>query len=68
LREGYGISVFENRMLRKIFGSKRNEVTRDWKRLRNEKPRYLYSTPDIIGMVKARSISWGHKTIEGFGR
>jgi len=53
-REGHGISVFENRILRKIFGSKRDEVTRDWNRLRNEKLRVLYSTPDFIGLVKAR--------------
>jgi hypothetical protein len=68
LREGHGISLFEKRMLRNIFVSKRDEVRRDWKRICNEKFRDLYFTPDIIGVIKARSMGWGHECKEDFGR
>jgi hypothetical protein len=44
--------VFEERVLRKIFGSKRNEVTGGWRKLRNEKLHNLYSSPSIIKMIK----------------
>jgi hypothetical protein len=44
--------VFENRVLRRIFGPKRDEVTRDWRKLHNEKLHYLYSSPNTIIMIK----------------
>jgi hypothetical protein len=44
--------VFENRMLRRIFGPKRDEVTRDWRKLHNEELHNLYSSPNI--MIKSR--------------
>jgi hypothetical protein len=48
--------VFENRVLRRIFGPKRDEVTGDWRKLHNEDLDNLYSFPDIIRQVKSRRI------------
>jgi hypothetical protein len=50
--------VFENRMLRGIFGSKRVEVTGGWKGLHNEELHNLYSSPIIIRMMKSRRMRW----------
>jgi hypothetical protein len=44
--------VFENRVLRRIFGPKRDEVTGDWRKLNNEELYNLYSSPNIIRMIK----------------
>jgi hypothetical protein len=53
--------VFENRVLRRIFGPKRDEVTGDWRKLHNEEFHNLYSSPNIIRMIKSRRITWaGH--------
>jgi hypothetical protein len=53
--------VFENRVLRRIFGPKRDEVTEGWRKLHNEDLHNLYSSPNIIRMVKSRRIGWaGH--------
>jgi hypothetical protein len=53
--------VFENRMLRRIFRPKRNEVTGDWRRKHNEELYNLYSSPNKIRMVKSRRVRWaGH--------
>jgi hypothetical protein len=53
--------VFENRVLRRIFGPKRDEVTRDWKKLHNEELQNLYSSPNIIRMINSRRMRWaGH--------
>jgi hypothetical protein len=53
--------VFENRVLRRIFGPKRDEVTGEWKKLRNEVLHDLYSSPSIIKIMKARRMRWaGH--------
>jgi hypothetical protein len=53
--------VFENRVLRKIFGQKRDEVTREWRKLHNEELRDLYSLPSIIRIIKLRRMRWvGH--------
>jgi hypothetical protein len=48
--------VFENRVLRRIFGPKRDEVTGGWKKLHNEELHGLYSSPSIVRMIKARRI------------
>jgi hypothetical protein len=48
LREEHGLRVFENRVLRGIFGPKRDEVTGEWRKLHNEELHNLYSSPDII--------------------
>jgi hypothetical protein len=53
--------VFENRVLRRIFRPKRDEVTGEWRKLYNEKLHNLYSAPDIIRQVKSRRMRWaGH--------
>jgi hypothetical protein len=52
LREEHRMRVFVNRVLRKIFGSKRDEVTGQWRRLHNEELYALYSSPDIIQVIK----------------
>jgi hypothetical protein len=53
--------VFENRVLRRIFGPKRDEVTEEWKKLHNEDVRILYSSPNIIRQIKSRRLRWaGH--------
>jgi hypothetical protein len=53
--------VFENRVLRRIFGPKRDEVTGECRKLHNEKLHNLYSSPDIIRQVKSRRMRWaGH--------
>jgi hypothetical protein len=53
--------VFENRVLRRIFGPKRDEVTGEWRNLHNEELHNLYSSPDIIRQVKSRRMRWaGH--------
>jgi hypothetical protein len=61
LREEHRLSVFENRVLRMIFGPKRDEVTGGWRKLHNEELRDLYSSPSIIRIIKSRRLRWaGH--------
>jgi hypothetical protein len=50
--------VFENRVLRKIFGPKRDEVTGEWRKLHNEELRDLYYPPSIIRIIKSRRMRW----------
>jgi len=52
LREERRLRVFENRVLRKIFGPKRDEVTREWRKLHNEELNNLYSSPYIVRVIK----------------
>jgi hypothetical protein len=53
--------VFENKVLRRIFGPRRDEVTGDWRRLHNEEINVLYSSPNIVRVIKARRMKWvGH--------
>jgi hypothetical protein len=55
------LRVLENRVLRKIFGPKRDEVTGEWRRLHNEEFNNLYSSPNIICVIKSRGMRWaGH--------
>jgi hypothetical protein len=54
LREEHRLRVFENRVLRRIFGPKRDEATGDWRRLHNEELNDLYSSPNIIRVIKSR--------------
>jgi hypothetical protein len=53
LREEHRPRVFENRVLRRIFGPKRDEVTGGWRKLYNEELRDLYSSPSIIRLIKS---------------
>jgi hypothetical protein len=58
--------VSENRVLRRIFGPKRDEVTGEWRKLHNEELHILYSSPDIIRQIKSRRMRWaGHVTRMG---
>jgi hypothetical protein len=52
--EEHGLRVFENRVLKKIFGPKRDEVTGEWRRLHNEDLNDLYSSPNIFQVIKSR--------------
>jgi hypothetical protein len=54
LREERGLRVFENRVLRSVFGPKMDEVTGDWRKLHNEELNDLYSLPNIVRVVKLR--------------
>jgi hypothetical protein len=58
LREEQRLRVFENRVLRRIFGPKRDEVTGDWRKLHSEELHNLYSSPNIIKMIKSRWMRW----------
>jgi len=58
LREESRLRVFENRVLRKVYGPKRAEVTGEWRKLHNEELNDLYSLPNIVGVVKSRRIRW----------
>ena len=61
--------VFENRVLRRVFGPKRDEVTEEWRKLHKEELRDLYSLPNIVGVVKSRRMRWaGHVARMGEGR
>jgi hypothetical protein len=69
LREEHRLRVFENRVLRRIFGPKRDEVTGERRKLHNGELRNLYSSPDIIRQIKARRMRWGgHVARMGEGR
>ncbi|KAJ4445665.1 hypothetical protein ANN_12349 [Periplaneta americana] len=61
LREEHRFRVFENKVLRKIFGAKRDEVTGEWRKLHNTELHALYSSPNIIRNLKSRRLRWaGH--------
>jgi hypothetical protein len=68
LREERRLRVFENRVLKRVFGPKRDEVTREWRKLHNEALNYLYSLPNIVRVVKSRRMRWaGHVARTGGG-
>jgi hypothetical protein len=61
LREEYRLRVFENRVLRRIFGLKKDEVTREWRKLQSKKLCDLYSSPSISRIIESRRMRWaGH--------
>jgi hypothetical protein len=66
LREECRLRVFKNRVLRRIFGPKRDEVTGEWRRLHNKDCYALYSSPNIIWVIKSRRLRWaGHVACMG---
>ena len=75
LREERRLWVFENRVLRGIFGPKRDEVTGEWRKLHNEELNDLFCSPNIVRVIKSRRMRWaGHvarmeeeRCIKGFG-
>jgi hypothetical protein len=68
LREEYGLSFFENRVLRRIFGPKRDEDG-SWRKLHNDELHSLYSSPNIVRVIKSRRMRWvGHVAHVGEGR
>ena len=65
--------MFENRVLRGIFGAKRDEVTGEWRKLHNEELNDLYCSPDIVRVIKSRKMEWarhvarmGERCVQGF--
>jgi hypothetical protein len=69
LREEHRLTVFENRVLRRIFGPKTDGVTGEWRRPHNEELNDLYSSPNIIRLIKSRRMRWvGHVARMGEGR
>jgi len=58
LREECRVRVSESRVLRRIFGPKRDKITREWRRLHNEELNDLYSPPNIVWVIKSRRIRW----------
>jgi hypothetical protein len=68
LTEEHGLRVFENRVLMRIFGPTKDEVTGEWRRLHNGELHNLYSSPDIIRQIKSRRMGWaGHVARIGEG-
>ena len=58
MREERRLRVFENRVLRAIFGPKRDEVTGEWRKLHNEELNDMYCSPNIVWVIKTRRRKW----------
>jgi hypothetical protein len=59
--------MFENRVLSRIFGPRGDEVTGEWRKLHNERLHYLYSSPNIVRVIKSRRMRWA-RLVAGMGR
>jgi hypothetical protein len=65
-REERRLRAFENRVLRRIFGIKRDEVTGEWRKLHNEELNDLYCSPNVVRVFKSRTVRWeGHVACVG---
>jgi len=63
------LRVFENRVSRRMYGPKRDEATGEWRKLHNEQLNNLYSSPNIVRVIKSRRMRWaGHVAHMGEGR
>ena len=66
LREECRLRVFQNRVLRRIFGPKRDKLTVEWRKLHNEELNYLYTSLNIVWVIKSRRMRWaGHVAYMG---
>jgi hypothetical protein len=66
LKEEHRLRVYENRVLKRILGPKRDEVSGKWRKLHNEELHILYSSPNIIRQIKSRRMRWaGHVACMG---
>jgi len=66
LREERKLRVFENMVLRRIFGPRKDEVTGEWRRMHNEELNDLYSSPNMVRVIKSRRMRWaGHVACMG---
>jgi hypothetical protein len=63
LREDRRLRVFENRVLRGVFGAKRDEVKGKWRKLHNEELNDLYSSPNIVRVMKSRKMRWEERGV-----
>jgi len=64
LRDEKKLRVFENMMLRRIFGPRKDEATGEWRRLHNEELNDLYSSPRIVRVIKSRRMGWTSSAYE----
>ena len=74
MREEHILRLFESRVLRRIFGCKKDKVTGEWRKLHNEELNDLYCSPNIVRVIKSRRMRWaghvalmGESSIQGFG-
>ena len=68
MREERRLRLFENRVLKRLFGPKRDEVTGEWRKLHNEELNDLYCSPNIVQVIKSRIMRWAVHVARMVGR